>query len=370
MIDVLLPQLSLAMEEARVARWLVADGALVAVGQPIVEIETDKAMAEVEAPAEGVIRHIVAEGAVVPVESRLAEIAAPNDAPVGPAATASQAATSSGAVVEKPAAAHLPTMGAFPVDDRKHRASPAARRIARDRGIDLFGVRGSGPSGRITTRDLPGTSDRKPSIRAAVVAQLAASWREIPHIHIGGELDGTGLAAAKRAADPGVTATDLLILALTRALRDVPELNGAVGKPSERIHLALAVAGPEGVVSPVIRDADKLSLPEIAQQRARLVSAARGGASDRRDLAGGTISLSNLGAYPVDFFAPVVSGPQIAMVATGRLVERAVAVNGNIVVRHRIWVNVAIDHRGADGVSGARFLAALERRLNGLAGSS
>ena len=171
----------------------------------------------------------------------------------------------------------------------------------------------------------------------------------------------------KRVARAGVTVTDLLALAVARALRDVPDLNGHVGvrgaAPSERVHLALAVATADGVVAPVLRDASGLSLAAIAAERARLVAAARAGLLEKRDLGGATCTLSNLGAHPVDFFAPVVTAPQIALVATGRLAEKPVAVDGMIAVRHRLWVNAAIDHRGADGEAGGRFLAALERRL-------
>ena len=134
------------------------------------------------------------------------------------------------------------------------------------------------------------------------------------------------------------------------------------------VHLSLAVATRDGVVAPVIRDAGSRSLEELAAERARLVAAARDGHVDRRELAGGTITLSNLGAYPVDFFAPVVSGPQIAMVATGRIVEKPVAEDGWIAVRARMWANVAVDHRAADGEAGGRLLAALERQLASLPG--
>jgi pyruvate dehydrogenase E2 component (dihydrolipoamide acetyltransferase) len=158
----------------------------------------------------------------------------------------------------------------------------------------------------------------------------------------------------------------LLIFAVVRALRAVPELNGTLGKLSQRVHLALAIATPDGVVSPVIRNASDLSLAQIAAERSRIVSAARAGASDRRDMAGGTFTLTNLGAYPVDFFAPVVSGPQIATLATGRLAEVPVAVGGTVTTGHRMWANVAIDHRGADGLSGAKFLAALQQSINEL----
>ena len=134
------------------------------------------------------------------------------------------------------------------------------------------------------------------------------------------------------------------------------------------MHLSLAVATPGGVVAPVLRDAGSLSLAEIARERSRLVEAARAGTLDGRELAGGTITLSNLGAHPVDFFAPVVSGPQVAMVATGRVADRPVAVDGLVGVRPTMWVNVAIDHRAADGEAGGRLLAALERQLAQLPG--
>jgi pyruvate dehydrogenase E2 component (dihydrolipoamide acetyltransferase) len=216
-------------------------------------------------------------------------------------------------------------------------------------------------------------------VRAAVLRNIVASWREIPHIHIGGELAADGLVearhsvAARSAERP--TVTDLLLLAVARALLDVPELNGTLGSDGEpqragRVDLGLAVAAPTGLVAPVVRDVADLGLGAIARERARVVSAAREGRLDSRDLAGATCTLSNLGAFPVDFFAPVVSGPQIALVATGRVVEKPVAIDGMIAVRNRIWVNVAIDHRGADGEAGGRFLGALERRLASLPGSA
>jgi pyruvate dehydrogenase E2 component (dihydrolipoyllysine-residue acetyltransferase) len=366
MIPVTLPQLSISMEEGKVLRWLVEDGAEVRAGEPIVEIETDKATVEVEAPAEGRVRIVAAEGETMAVEATIAEILSGGAdlAPPPPSPT--------------PEAAVPPTAApAPPSDGRRHTASPAARRIAAERGVDLTQVRGSGPSGRIMAKDLEAAAPAgeppagPQGLREAVIANITASWQQIPHIHIGGELDGTGLAEAKRTAGglregEKVTVTDLLIVAVARALGDVPELNGTLGKPAARVHLALAVATPGGILAPVIRDADRLSLAQVAGERARVVAAARDGSSDPHDLAGGTFTLTNLGAFPVDFFAPVVSGPQIAMLATGRLVERPVAVDGMLAVRHRIWANVAIDHRGADGEAGGRFLAALERRLNEL----
>jgi pyruvate dehydrogenase E2 component (dihydrolipoamide acetyltransferase) len=373
MIPVTVPQLSISMEEGKVLRWLVEDGAEVRRGEPIVEIETDKATVEVEAPAEGRVRIVAAEGEVLAVEATIAEILSGGDEATAPAPPTPETIASAQA---RPTATPV---AAPSTDGRRHTASPAARRIADERGVDLTQVRGSGPGGRIMAKDLeavvsePVAPQPAPThgLRDAVIANITASWQQIPHIHIGGELDGTGLAEAKRAAadlraGEKVTVTDLLIVTVARALGDVPELNGILGQPATNVHLALAVATPGGILAPVIRDADRLSLAGVAAERARVVAAARTGSPDPHDLAGGTFTLTNLGAFPVDFFAPVVSGPQIAMLATGRLVERPVAVDGMLAVRHRIWANVAIDHRGADGEAGGRFLAALEQRLNEL----
>jgi pyruvate dehydrogenase E2 component (dihydrolipoamide acetyltransferase) len=372
MVSVTLPQLSLSMEEGKVVRWLVSEGERVSAGQAIVEIETDKATMDVEASAGGVVHIVATEGAVVPVETILAEIRSSDDEGTPAGEPQREAAAPAEPSIAPAAPARVEA-------DGRHIASPAARRIALERGVDVSRIEGSGPGGRIMARDVeqaaaPVATESRPAapsgLRDAVVANITESWRQIPHIHVGGELAADGLAAAKREASerPGekISITDLLILAVARALTDVPELNGAVGRPSQRIHLSLAVAGEGGVVAPVIRDVAELPLAEVARERARLVAAAREGTLDRHELAGGTFTLSNLGAYPVDFFAPIVSGPQLAMLATGRLVEKPVAIDGMLAVRARLWANVAIDHRGADGEAGGRFLAALEQRLSEL----
>jgi pyruvate dehydrogenase E2 component (dihydrolipoamide acetyltransferase) len=366
MITVTLPQLSISMEEGKILRWLAEDGAVVTAGQPVVEIETDKATVEVEAPAEGRLSIVAPEGAVVRVEATIAHILRDGDQASAPEPRMR--------VLDDVASAQEQATDAATTLTRGYAASPAARRIAAERGIDLARVRGTGPAGRVMVKDLAVATTASPRIgadlREAVLGNITASWQQIPQIHIGGELDGTGLAEAKTCAmlatGQKATVTDLLIVAVAQALRAVPELNGTLGSVADRVHLSVAVATPNGILAPVIRNVNDLSLPQVARERERLVTAAREGTSDHHDLAGGTFTLTNLGAYPVDFFAPIVSGPQIAMLATGRLVERPVAVDGMLTVRHRLWANVAIDHRGADGEAGGRFLAALERCLNEL----
>jgi pyruvate dehydrogenase E2 component (dihydrolipoyllysine-residue acetyltransferase) len=378
---VTVPQLSISMEEAKVSRWLVEDGEAVAAGQLLVEVETDKATVEIEAPVAGRLRIVAGEGAIVAVEGTLAEVeeAAPA-VPEGVPTDGDGAAPLAASVEPARPAPSPPAAVGVDVEPEKRGqiASPAARRLARQRGVELASLHGSGPGGRIVARDIAaaptGGDDR---LRAAVAANIVASWQQIPHVHIGGELAAEGVVRARASAPPdaAVTVTDLLVVALARALAEVPELNallranGSVER-SEVVHLSIAVATASGVVAPILRDAGSLTLGEVARERRRLVEAARQGTLDGRDLAGGTCTLSNLGAYPVDFFAPVVSGPQVAMVATGRVADRPVAVDGLVGVRPTMWVNVAIDHRAADGEAGGRLLAAFERQIALLPGSA
>jgi pyruvate dehydrogenase E2 component (dihydrolipoamide acetyltransferase) len=384
MTAVTVPQLSLSMEEAKVSHWLVNDGDAVAAGQLVVEVETDKATVEIEAPAAGRLRIVAEEGAIVAVDGVLAELepavpVAAQELPMDGTGAAPPGFVDPAPPLPSPAGVVAAPSRSGPI------ASPAARRLAREHGVELSDLQGSGPGGRIVARDIaagPGADRRAAAlgddrVRAAVVENITASWQQIPHVHIGGELaaDGVVRARASIPSDAAVTVTDLLVVALARALAEVPELNalrradGSVER-SQAVHLAIAVATASGVIAPVLRDAGSLALDDVARERRRLVEAARQGTLDGRDLAGGTCTLSNLGAHPVDFFAPVVSGPQVAMVATGRVVDRPVAVDGLVGVRPRMWVNVAVDHRAADGEAGGRLLAALERQIALLPGGA
>jgi len=361
MTPILVPKLSMSGEPVRITTWLAGDGARVQRGEPVAELETDKSTVLVEAPETGVLNIVVEAGTDVDVDAVIARILGPESAgakevPPEPA---------------RPGPGDTPPTGET-ASSRGLRASPAARRLAAERGVDLDSIAGSGPGGRIVAVDLEGQrAQPTTSFRDAVVAGLSASWREIPHINIGGRIDAEGLSTA-RAASGKATVTDLLAFALARAVRHVPSLNGIVGKQGDAssVHLSLAVASDGGIVAPTIRNAESLTLDELTAERERLVTAARAGSLEKRDLGGGTITLSNLGRYPVDFFTPVIAGPQVCLVATGRLAREPVVVDDMIALRHRMWVNVAIDHRAADGEAGGRLLAALEQQLNVLGSRS
>jgi pyruvate dehydrogenase E2 component (dihydrolipoamide acetyltransferase) len=396
-----LPQLSIAMEEARVVRWLVEDGSQVDEGQPVVEIETDKATMELEAPVAGVITVVAPEGELVAVDALLADIAAKGEvasdrlSPGPQIGTTASAAPSLETLAEAETESPADTGGASDTrESGRVRASPAARRYAAEAGVDIARVASASVGGRVSVEDVKRYADsaalgvdepREPSqdgirpgertLRDIVLANITASWQQIPHIHISGQLSATGLVRARdevKRAGIRATVTDLLIAAITAALQEVPELN--IGRQAATVlnggvttvNLALAVATPQGVVAPVIRDVGSMNLEELTRERSRLVAEARAGTAEPRDLAGGTITLSNLGSFPVDFFAPIVSGPQAAMVATGRIREVPVVEKGLMVVRSCLLVNVAIDHRKADGEAGGRFLAALESSLTEL----
>lgn len=382
-----MPPASVTMEEGRLVRWLVPNGTAVAAGQLVAEVETDKAVVEIEAPKAGVLHTVLGESEIVRIGDLLARILEPGE--VSPGMDNGKASPVRPEAVQ--ASAEAPASTAEPIGSMagsaSQRVSPAARRMAQERGVDLAEVRGTGPGGRIQIRDIEQAISHQArnsapgvKLRRAVVDGLNASWRTIPHVHICGELDGEGIVQARdilRRGQQGVrvTVTDLLLSSLARALGDVPSLNGttdADGTPTlyPHVNIAFAVASDSGVVAPVVRSANSLTLQRVAKERMRLTESARAGKLDKRDLGGATVTLSNLGNYPVDLFAPVITAPQIALVATGRLRQKPIVAAGGIIARHMLWVNVAIDHRAADGEAGGRLLAALQQQIEELPSAS
>ena len=411
--NVIMPALELAQETGKVLRWLRRPGDTVAKGEPIVEIETDKVTVEIEAPAAGILREMsTAEGDVVPVGRTIAQIFSANEAGVTVTAPASAKAT--GAVPAAPAPVsvkasplarklaeqHGVEIGLIKtesgrvekadvlayVDARKSGAarpaagvvaarlapaSPKARRLATERGVDLHVVRGSGPGGAVLAGDVP---IQRPAAAAAGVSnvwrimaeRMTQSWTSAPHFYLVREVNATRLMTwRERAGKQGVrvTYTDLLVRLVAAAIKQHPRVNvswkdGTLVSHAE-INVGLAVALEDGLVVPVLHRADTLTLPEIATRREDVVARAQSGKLRPADIQGGTFTISNLGMYGVDAFNAIVNPPQAAILAVGRIAERVVPVNGQPAVQPVMVLTLSCDHRAVDGARGAQFLGAL-----------
>jgi pyruvate dehydrogenase E2 component (dihydrolipoamide acetyltransferase) len=367
--EVIMPALGLAQETGKVLRWLKAEGESVAKGEPLLEVETDKVTVEVEAPAEGILGGLRAgEGDDVPVGQPVAFVLAPGEsapepAAVTPAPRATEAEPAEASAEPKPGP-----------KARRRLASPKARRLAREQGIEVDSVTGSGPHGSVLAADLEGANgDGVATLEAGPVWQrmaerVARSWQTVPHFFLLREVDAGGLQAWRETARrrPGceaLTHSDLLIRICAAALREHPRVNatwrdGSVVAQDE-INVGLAVATDEALVVPVIHGADSLDLPALAARRAHLVEAAREGRLAPADVQGGTFTVSNLGMYGVDAFLAVVNAPQAAILAVGRIADRVVAADGAPAVRPVMTLSLSFDHRVVDGARGARFLDTL-----------
>jgi len=331
--NVIMPALELAQENGKVLHWLKAPGDAVTKGEPIVEIETDKATVEIEAPASGVLRDVTARaGDTVPVGRTIALIFAAGEADAAPAAPAPRAA------------ADAPRVAA---------ASPKARRLAAERGVEVATLRGSGPGGAVLAADLPAAaratvpgaaSPAAPSVGTVwriMVERMTASWTTAPHFYLVREVNVSRLVSwlerARTQTGARITYTDLLVKLVAATLAQHPGANaswkdGAIVGNAE-VSIGLAVAIDDGLVVPVLHRADTLGLAELAARREDLVSRAQAGKLRPADIQGGGFTLSNLGMYGVDAFNAIVNPPQAAILAVGRIADRVVAVNGQPAVR-------------------------------------
>jgi pyruvate dehydrogenase E2 component (dihydrolipoamide acetyltransferase) len=380
-----MPALEMAQESGRILRWLKAEGDAVAKGEPLMEIETDKVTVDVEAPADGVLAGIRAEeGDDVPVGQAVAFVLAPGEELPEPAAVAASPA----ATVPAPAPPTAPDgeRGERPPagEERRSLASPKARRMARERGIDLAVVAGSGPGGAIVASDLVAASTGAAIEVGAIWRRMAerttASWQSTPHFFLLRDTDASELVTRRESlrAQPGfegVTHTDLLVKLAAEALRRHPQVTaswreGALVR-SDEVNVGIAVAIEDGLVVPVVHGADGLRLDEIAARRVELVSAAREGRLQPHDVSGGTFTISNLGMYGIDAFLAIVNAPQAAILAVGRIAERVVPVDGEPAIRPMLTLALSCDHRVVDGARGAEFLdtlASFVERPSGVGG--
>jgi pyruvate dehydrogenase E2 component (dihydrolipoamide acetyltransferase) len=362
-IEIRLPAFSSTMETGKVVKWIVHEGTEVRKGEVLAEVETDKAIAEIEAPSDGTLTRILVPSGDddVPVNATIAELA--TSAPGGPAPQ--------------------PGRG-----DRGVRASPAARRAARTAGVELVDVTGTGPGGRITPADVfahagtparpqqvrpaPAGTARQTALRQAVARAMVASKTTVPHFYaetevLIDELLDLKQTVAAESPEARFTLTTFLVLAAARALRDVPEINGrweddrVVRQNACDIGVAVAVDG--GVVVPVIRAADAPSVARIAARLTELGDAARKDSLRQSDLGGASLTLSNLGMFGIDRFYPVINPPEPLIIGIGRARRIPYVVDDLLGIRTVMTCSFAVDHRVIDGALVGRFADAFRGYL-------
>ncbi len=372
-ISVVMPALEMAQETGKLVAWRKKEGERVTKGEPLLEIETDKAVFEVEAPADGILAGVKAEeGAEIPVGRTIAWIVAPGEAPpaesiAGPSAP-QVAARSASAPAEVP----------VQVARAASRISPKARRLAREHGIDISQLHGTGPEGAIVAEDVmalveanaaPTTAAPSLSAVARLMAERTThSWTSVPHFFVVREADAGGLVTFREQIGSALeekhgvrpTYTDLLVALIARVLLKHARINSSwVGngiRTNPEINIGVAIAVDEGVVAPVIHAADRAELGDIVLRNRTLAERARAGRLRPADIAGGTFTISNLGMYGVDAFTAIIVPPQAAILAVGRIAERVVAEQGRPVVRPYITLTLSVDHRVVDGARAAAFL--------------
>ncbi len=371
--NVIMPALGMAQETGKVLRWLKRPGDAVTRGEPLLEIETDKATVELEAPESGTLAQVsAAEGDTVPVGQVIARILTPDEAAVAPPTTRAPAEASAAPDTSAPAriAAVSPVVAAPPaLPSGRVPASPKARRLAKERGVDLAAIAGSGPAGAVVADDVL-MSQAAPAMSTVwrlMAERTTQSWTTVPHFFLMREVAAAGLIAWRdeqhQRSGAEITYTDLLITLVAAVLRDHPRANarwerGAVVL-NAAINVGLAVATPDGLVVPVIHSAGDLSVNDMATQRRDLVGRARAGRLRPQDLTGGTFTISNLGMYAIDAFTAIINAPQAAILAVGRIADRVVPVDGHPAVRPMLILSLSCDHRVLDGARAAQFLEAL-----------
>jgi pyruvate dehydrogenase E2 component (dihydrolipoamide acetyltransferase) len=384
----------MAQETGKLIAWRKKEGDRVSKGEPLLEIETDKAVVEVEAPADGVLAGIRAsEGAEIPVGQTIAWIVAPGEQP--PADTASVAPAARATSQPKSEPSHAgPTPVASPAAAASARISPKARRLAKELGVDVAAIRGSGPGGEILASDVQaaaatpasaaphsipkdsGTVEVPTSLGRIMAERTTQSWTTVPHFFVTRDVDATALNQYREQVVDEiestkkihVTHTDLLVAVVSRVLLKHPRLNASWSTEGIRIHnevnMGVAIAVNDGVVAAVIHNAHTASLPEIAIQRRDVAERARAGKLRPADIADATFTISNLGMYGVDQFSAIITPPQAAILAVGGISDKVVAIEGKPAVRPMMTLTISCDHRVTDGARAAKFLSDLAQALS------
>jgi pyruvate dehydrogenase E2 component (dihydrolipoamide acetyltransferase) len=388
-VSVVMPALEMAQETGKLLAWRKKEGESVSKGEPLLEIETDKAVVEVEAPGDGILVGITAEvGAVIPVGETIAWLVEPGEQPPAKTATTAPAARVTTGTVQQGAGAFA-AAAAVKASAVAPQISPKARRLAKELGVDIGRIRGTGPEGVITAEDVQRFADSKGAGAAgaapatasgaetlSAVARLMAerttqSWTSVPHFFLVRAVDAGGLIAAQKefgdtaekTKSAAPTVTDFLVALVARVLAKHPRMNaswtGGSIRSNDAINVSVAMAVKDGVVGAVIHKADTLKIGEISARRQELTERARAGRLRPADIVGGTFTLSNLGMYKVDAFSAIITPPQAAVLAVGSISERVVAVEGKPLVRPIMMMTLSSDHRVVDGARAAEFLGDL-----------
>lgn len=392
-ISVVMPALEMAQETGKLISWLKQEGDSVSKGDLLLEIETDKAIMEIESPGDGILAGIrVREGTEVPVGQTIAWIVNPGEAPPAEDATAATGRRTDRVKAETTAAAATPPLSKAATQEI--RISPKARRLAKEHGLDLANIRGTGPGGEILAADVlaatgaatgnPSAAVARDTVALGSVGKLMAerttqSWTTVPHFFLVRDVDATNLNIVRQKLLPSVekshgtklTLTDLLVATVARTLAKHPRItsswveNGIRSNPE--INVAIATAVDDGVVTAVIHNANKQDVGAIAVQRRDLAERARAGKLRPADIAGGTFTISNLGMFNVDAFSAIITPPQAAILAVGRVADRVVAHNGQAAIRPMMSLTLSSDHRVIDGARAARFMDDLATALESVA---
>lgn len=411
MSEIHMPRLSDTMEEGVISTWVKKVGDKVASGDVLVEIETDKAVMEFEAYEDGfLVKQNFSEGDTVPIGEVIGFIADSPDAV--PEAAAAPAAPATEAPKEEPKeeqAAAAPAPAADEPAGERPRTSPLARRLAKEYGLDITKIQGSGPKGRIVRADIEAAKDgaaaqeapaapapsapapaaqaaptqddvrgseevKTSNVRKVIARRLTESKQTVPHFYLRRSIDAEALKAFRGQINEQLSSTgvkvsfnDLIVKACATALKLHPEVNTSWVNDTlvqhHRTNVGVAVAVDAGLVVPVLHDTDKATLSEISTRTRELAGKARDNKLKPQEMSGGTFSVSNLGMFGIDSFSAVINPPEAAILAVGAMRPEAVVVDGEVAVRNRIALELSVDHRAVDGAVGAAFLKELAEIL-------
>jgi len=425
--EVIMPQMGFDMTEGTLVRWIKAEGDAVDKGEPIAEVETDKAVVEIEAYATGLLKKTyVGEGITVPVGHVIGVIAeadeeVPQEPPSGPVAAVAVPATTEPVEATPEEAKPEPVppdetpaepTAVPPGGTSRIKASPLARKEAAARGVDLAAVTGTGPGGRVTRGDVLKATERSPEtdaagaeaaaeptedtkpvepslqpvealpssgqvpltrMRQAIARSMARSKREIPHFYLTVAIDMTEALKVRKQAnaalegDPRISINDLVVKACAGALLKHPMLNASFADTSVQVHnrinIGIAIALENGLIAPCIFDADQKGIADIAKASASLAERARSGGLTADEMSAATFNITNLGMYGIESFSAVITPPQAAALAVGSVVREATFREDQVVAADMMRLTLSIDHRVADGAQGANFMADIRTNL-------